>query len=579
MNEDFFNTNMAKDPLTGIFNRESFNIKATDRIRSDEKGLALVWFNINNFKKYNNRFGFNSGNILLCELGEILNEVFKSKNNDVVSRFSDDNFVVLTTWNDLEENISFTEKYLYSLHPGTTIKIRAGVYFPSSNDDINEACDKAKMACDSIRKNYSLNSCMYREEMGKDMELEHYILDILDDALAKGDIKILYQPIVRILNNSICEIEALVRWKNDVLGFISPGDFIPTLEQYREIHKIDTYVVKKICKDMKNRTEKNLPLLPVSINLSRLDFELCDIFKIIDDSLNENNIPHEMMKIEITESVYGEDMTILNLGIEKFRAHGYEVWMDDFGSGYSSLNMLKDTNFDTIKFDMKFLSGFGENSEKAKYILSSNLSMAKQMGMQSLCEGVETPEQLEYLRTIGFEKAQGYYFGKPMSLDNIFELNLPIENLKDTPYYEKLGKIEIPDQEVMNHAGVVIADVREKAIYEIKNNELFLLTKNRNYDEWLKTLNENSKTKLRKYFLDLIQNNKQKDFYIFSNGNLFSTNIHYAAENSRTNSEAWVIEQRELTHLPLNKNSDDNNKVYEIYKKLLNLNDNFIMLD
>ena len=227
----------------------------------------------------------------------------------------------------------------------------------------------------------------------------------------------------------------------------------------------------------------------------------------------------------------------------------------------------------------EFLSGFGENSEKAKYILSSNLSMAKQMGMQSLCEGVETPEQLEYLRTIGFEKAQGYYFGKPMSLDNIFELNLPIENLKDTPYYEKLGKIEIPDQEVMNHAGVVIADVREKAIYEIKNNELFLLTKNRNYDEWLKTLNENSKTKLRKYFLDLIQNNKQKDFYIFSNGNLFSTNIHYAAENSRTNSEAWVIEQRELTHLPLNKNSDDNNKVYEIYKKLLNLNDNFIMLD
>ena len=163
--------------------------------------------------------------------------------------------------------------------------------------------------------------------------------------------------------------------------------------------------------------------MPISINLSRLDFELCDIIGEIEASVTRNHIPRDMLNIEITESVNDEETTVLNLGIEKLRALGYEVWMDDFGSGYSSLNVLKDYSFDTIKFDMKFLHGFDINkSEKAKYIISSNLSMARMMGMKALAEGVETSEQLRYLTSIGFDKAQGYYFGKPMELDEIFEL-------------------------------------------------------------------------------------------------------------------------------------------------------------
>ena len=589
LSEEFFKSDSAKDTLTGLLNREAFDIKAGERIDSGEKGLAVVWINISNFKKYNNRFGFNSGNILLCELAEILTEVFKSRNGDIVSRFSGDNFAVITTWNELDENISFTEKYLYSLHPGIALRLRAGVYFPSANENIMGACDKAKMACDSIRTNYSLNSCMYREEMGKEMEMEHYILDVLDDALSSGNIKVLYQPIVRILNNSICEVEALVRWKNDVLGFISPGDFIPTLEKYSEIHKIDTYTVKQICRDLKNLAEKNLPLLPVSINLSRLDFELCDIFSVIENTLSEYNIPRNMLKIEITESVHGEDMSVLNLGIEKFRAHGYEVWMDDFGSGYSSLNMLKDTNFDTIKFDMKFLSGFGEDSDKAKYILSSNLSMAKQMGMQSLCEGVETPEQLEYLRTIGFEKVQGYFFGKPMTLDNIFELKLPIENIQDSPYYEKLGKFEILDDEILNHAGTIVADMRAAAIFEITHGHINLLAKNKTYSDWVKNLTEAANHELQDYFLkrmtaDSDSNSNSGDnnrFYIFSNGNLFHTRIAHAAENPRTGAKAWVLYQKALTYFPLNHDANERAKNYETYMKIFALNsgDNFLRLD
>ncbi|MBR1437582.1 MAG: EAL domain-containing protein, partial [Synergistaceae bacterium] len=157
---------------------------------------------------------------------------------------------------------------------------------------------------------------------------------------------------------------------------------------------------------------------------------LCDIIRETELAVAECNIPRKMVKIEITESVSEEDMTVLNLGIEKFRALGYEVWMDDFGSGYSSLNVLKDYSFDTVKFDMKFLNGFDiAKSEKAKYIISSNLQMARLMGMEALAEGVETEEQLEYLKSIGFDKAQGYYFGKPMKLDDVFNLGMGIEKI------------------------------------------------------------------------------------------------------------------------------------------------------
>ena len=269
---------------------------------------------------------------------------------------------------------------------------------------------------------------MFHDEMSRKLALQQHILDNLNTAIKNNYISVLYQPIINISSGKICETEALARWNDPETGFISPGEFIPTLEEYREIHKLDIYAMRRVCSDFRERKNKGLPLLPTSINLSRLDFELCDIIGEIERAVTFCDIPRNMMHIEITESVNDEDTTVLNLGIERFRAMGYEVWMDDFGSGYSSLNVLKDYNFDTIKFDMKFLSGFDINkSDKAKYIISSNLSMARLMGMKALAEGVETAEQLEYLRSIGFDKAQGYLFGKPMKLDDIFCLKTGIE--------------------------------------------------------------------------------------------------------------------------------------------------------
>lgn len=393
-------------------------------------GLALIWFNLDNFKMFNKRFGFPKGDELLKEIARILAIIFSpvEHQHNLTARFSDDNFVILTDWASAETNTDTIQEYLYALHDNITLRLRAGIYFPSTEEDIRSSCDRAKVACDSIRKNHSVSSCMFHEGMSRELTLQQHILDSLSTAIETEAIRILYQPIVRIATGKICETEALARWNDPELGLIPPSEFIPTLEEYREIHKLDIYAMHTVCRDYQARSMKGLPLLPMSINLSRLDFELCDIIGEIERSVTLAGIPRNMMHIEITESINDEDTTVLNLGIEKFRAMGYEVWMDDFGSGYSSLNVLKDYNFDTIKFDMKFLSGFDINkSEKAKYIISSNLSMARLMGMQALAEGVETAEQLEYLKSIGFDKGQGYYFGKPMDLDEIFMLERGIE--------------------------------------------------------------------------------------------------------------------------------------------------------
>ena len=418
------------DWLTGLLTRDGFHEHARNIMLSGERGLAVVWFNLDNFKMFNKRFGFDKGDEILKEIALILGSIFSRDNytSNLLARFSDDNFVVLTDWASAEMSIDIVQEYLYTLHENVTLRLRAGIYFPSEDDDIRSSCDRAKLACDSIRTNHSVSSCMFHDGMSRELALQQHILDNLDNAISHEYISVLYQPIVRLSTGKICEAEALARWNDPEAGIISPGLFIPTLEQYREIHKLDIYAMKRVCRDYKTRNEKGLPLLPVSINLSRLDFELCDIIREIEFAAALSRIPRGMMHIEITESVSDEDTTVLNLGIEKFRTMGYEVWMDDFGSGYSSLNVLKDYNFDTIKFDMKFLHGFDVNkSEKAKYIISSNLEMARLMGMQALAEGVETEGQLEYLRSIGFDKAQGYYFGKPMKLDEIFSLGRGIE--------------------------------------------------------------------------------------------------------------------------------------------------------
>ena len=218
----------------------------------------------------------------------------------------------------------------------------------------------------------------------------------------------------------MCGVEALARWDDPTIGFLSPGDFIQTLEEYHQIHKLDMYVVETVCKMLTKVKQTDFPLLPVSLNFSRLDFDSINLADEVENCLQKYDIDKKCIHIEITESTLSQNDARLKSAFSRFRNSGYALWLDDFGSGYSGLNVLKEYDFDVMKIDMKFLENFSENP-KAHRILRNVISLAKELGMKTLTEGVETEEAYQFLKNAGCEQLQGYLFGKPMPDTEIYK--------------------------------------------------------------------------------------------------------------------------------------------------------------
>ena len=275
-------------------------------------------------------------------------------------------------------------------------------------------------------------------------EITEYVSTHYEEAFEKGYFKVYYQPVIRALTEKICGYEALVRWIDPKYGTIPPFFFIEMLEQQKQIHRLDEFVIETVCSDLRDDFESGFAYQPISVNLSRLDFELCDIKTVADRSRAKYKVPVEYLVMEITESAIASEKARIGEKIQEFRRDGYQVWMDDFGSGYSSLNNLQMYDFDEIKIDMNFLRDFDTN-DKSKVIIATIVHMAKLLGIHTLCEGVETKEQFEFLKKIGCEKIQGYYFGKPKpveeftrQIDCSFDTN---ENPKYKDFYDSIGMI------------------------------------------------------------------------------------------------------------------------------------------
>lgn len=240
----------------------------------------------------------------------------------------------------------------------------------------------------------------------------------MDEAIANGYVKPYYQPVVWADDRTLCGAEALARWIDPQHGFLSPGAFVPVLEEYNEIHKLDSAIMEAVCRDIREHLDKGDPIVPISINFSRLDFELTDIVEEFEGYVEKYSVPKEYLHVEVTESALTEQQGILRDNINTVKEHGYPVWLDDFGSGYSSLNSLKDYCFDLMKIDMVFLRSF-ENNRKAKPIIENVINLAKDVDMATLTEGVETEEQAVFLKKAGCGRLQGYYFGKPMPIEEL----------------------------------------------------------------------------------------------------------------------------------------------------------------
>lgn len=401
----------------------------------------VLFLDVRAMKGYNHTYGFTAGDRLLSDLARIIERTFPQ---DYVFKFSEDHFVVITGDDQLTERLRQVEKQIETAGRGLSTNVRGGIcYLTKDVKDIMSACDQAKLACDAIKSEPNELFRIYDESLTRHAEIYDFVIEHFDDALKHHDIKVYYQPVIRTLTGQLCSLEALSRWDDPHYGMLNPGDFISALEETHQIVHLDLYVIKQICMDMRNAMNLGLSVVPVSFNLSRLDFITSDIFTEVERILAQYQIPRAMIYIEITESIIANSSYVRDQ-VTRFKDAGYQVWMDDFGSGYSSLNLLKDYDFDELKLDMVFMSSF---TKRSKDIITSVVSMAKKIGIQTLAEGVETKEQFDFLKEIGCEKVQGYYFGKPMPRNTLREHlkhhQITIEKREETDYYRQAGAIEL----------------------------------------------------------------------------------------------------------------------------------------
>lgn len=416
------------DDITHIANMHYFRKSAALMLKdAAEQGreLVFIYFDIINFKTYNERYGFSGGNELLARMAEAIEESFPGGET---ARLADDHFVVLADVDRPEKKIDLLQEKLYAYQGDVFLKLKAGIYRTDGYnrektdiEDINILCDRARFAVMSIKGQSDLLYCFYDEQLHESQRRKNYIVNHIDRAVKEGHIKVFYQPIIDAVTDSVCALEALARWKDPELGMLSPAEFIDTLEEYRLIHKLDACIIELVCRDYREGIEQGRKLVPVSINLSRLDFELCDVAKLIGDLTDKYNVPRGHLEIEITESALSKNAEALDKAMKNLRVSRHNLWLDDFGAGYSSFNVLKDYSFDVLKIDMKFLDDFGRN-ERFEPILKSIIDLCGELNMISLAEGVETKEQLNYLKEIGCDRMQGYLFSKPVPLDELLKL-------------------------------------------------------------------------------------------------------------------------------------------------------------
>ena len=437
------------DELTGLANlfffRKELGHMLAKQVAAepvpDEDRLALIHFDIQNFKAYNQQFGFEAGDELLILVADAIEKTFRGS---LAARFSADQFMVATKKSLVKDGFHQVRKAFRSRHKDTSIWLRAGVNVPDGEyDDVGLNMDRAKMACDSIKGRRDKLLRFYDAELKAQILAHRYVLENIDRAISEGWVRPYYQPIARVATNEVCDVEALARWEDPERGIISPADFIPVLEDARLIHTLDLHIVRCVCRDLKQLMNEGRQIGTPSINLSRFDFELCDIVASIIDIVDEFDIPHSNIAIEVTESALSGNQ-FLKADIDRFRDAGFEVWMDDFGSGYSSLSLLKEYNFDLIKIDMVFLREFDTN-EYARVVLAHVINMSKELGLKTLVEGVETEEQFKFLKSIGCGRAQGWHFGRPVSFDGTLEAITnqtypPVESLSMRSFYEAIGR-------------------------------------------------------------------------------------------------------------------------------------------
>ena len=413
--EDELRESAYRDPLTGLYNRSAFYINTRKRLDEEKNtDYAVIRLNVGGFKLINDIMGRQVGDRLLLAIGDSIRKVAPKR--AIFARYHADNFVILASAADIDPN-TFHDALEQEIKSVNVVKhdvpIYIGIYSIEDRElPVDVMCDRAGIACQSINGSYGINYAYYDERMRQAMVEEQEIRDEARRAIDNCEFVVFYQPVYGIKAKRFVSAEALVRWNHPTKGMIPPGKFIPVFERNGFIAELDVYVLEQVCKYHLKRRENGLEPFPISVNISRMSLYNPQLFDTITDLADRNNVEPKYFRIEITETAYNDNPAQLLETVNKLRAKGFPVLMDDFGSGYSSLNTLKDIPIDLLKLDMKFMQGF-ETSERVKTIVTSVARMSRWLNIPMLAEGVETKEQYMFLKSIGCSYIQGYYFSRP----------------------------------------------------------------------------------------------------------------------------------------------------------------------
>lgn len=414
-----------KDVLTGGYNRRGF-IRITERLLNevpDRTKYAVLFFNVKNFKAVNELFGVESGDVVLQNIFRTLTH---SKLSPVITaRVESDHFVCLVENKnlDFEELTSVCDNKFVKDGKCMNLIIRCGIFYVEEKPmKISGMIDRAKLAKRYITDEYVQPYMVYDHSMQVAYIDKAKLAGELQEGIAKEQFKVYYQPVIDTKTGKIASAEALIRWIHPDKGFISPALFIPALEENGHISELDFYVLKKVWQFINDRCKNNKFVVPISVNLSWMDFyDEIMMEKILKemDRFRENGREH-MARFEITETSYAATRENRSGILESLRIKNAKTLLDDFGSGFSSFGMLQDYDFDILKIDMSFIRKIGENP-KTKSIVHSIIGMAHEIGIKTVAEGVETEEQVSFLRQSGCDYIQGYYYSKPLPEEEFVE--------------------------------------------------------------------------------------------------------------------------------------------------------------
>ncbi len=439
------------DQLTGLANMSFFFVRASknyEKLVSKGERPVMLYIDLIGLKYFNQKRGFAEGDNLLKAFADLLSKYF---GHECCGRMGQDHFAVSTSEDELDKRLDAFIEECARINGGKSLPVRIGIHPDSLDKGVGAAtaCDRAKIACELNKAVLTSSYTYFNAEMLEQVELDQYIISNLDKAIAEGWIKVFYQPIVRASTGKVCDEEALARWDDPVHGVLMPAEFIPVLEDAMIAYKLDLCVLEQTLKKMQHMADVGLFVVSASINLSRSDFETCDIVEEVRARVDESGISRSKVNIEITETAIGRDFEFMSEQIDRLHALGFQVWMDDFGSEYSSLDYLQRLQFDLIKLDMRFMQQF-DSGDKSRIILTELVRMAFGLGIDTVAEGVETQEQVDFLREIGCSQLQGYYFTKPLSLDAVLKryedgTAIGFENPDEAGYYAALGRANLYD--------------------------------------------------------------------------------------------------------------------------------------